>query len=88
MLYPIFSYSDGTEVTASRPDEDGNVDIYVERFDKNRDAFNYARIRIPNPVLVSSKGYTEADITMMLERYSAIQEDIIDYVTDKGKGSA
>lgn len=88
MFYPIFTYEDGTEVTASKPDEHGNVDLYVEKFDKEKDTFIHATFVLPNATVKSSSGYDERELNDMLSKYSEIQDDIIGYVMDKVKVSA
>ncbi len=88
MLYPLFTYNDGTEVTASKPDENGNISVYIERFDVNRDAFINATIILPNATIKSSSGYDEKELDELLREYSEIQEDIIGYVMEKVKKSA
>ena len=62
MLYPLFTYEDGTEVTASKPDEKGNVSIYIERFDVKKDAFINATIVLPGATVKSSSGYDEKEL--------------------------
>ncbi|MCR4908535.1 MAG: hypothetical protein K5985_06855 [Lachnospiraceae bacterium] len=88
MLYPLFSYDDGTEVTASKPDENGKIFIYVEKFDNELDGFINATIAIPNASVVSSTGYSQKELDEMVSEYSKIQEDIISYIMDKVKKSA
>lgn len=88
MIYPIFTYNDGTEVTASKRDSNGKVSLYIERFDTDRDMFVNATILIPQPVVVSSTGYSEKELDSMLQEFSKIQDDIIEYVADKEKKSA
>ncbi|MBQ8995722.1 MAG: hypothetical protein IJ091_07890 [Oscillospiraceae bacterium] len=88
MLYPIFTYEDGTEVTASKPDKDGRVSLYIEKFDIEKDEFINATIQLPNPTVLSSFGYSNQELDDMLDEYNRIQEDIIDYVIDKVKKSA
>ena len=88
MLYPIFTYNDGTEVTASKPDANGSVLLYVEKFDIQKDEFINATIMIPNASIVSSSGYDKKELEQMLSEYSRIQEDIIGYVRDKERRSA
>ena len=88
MLYPLFTYKDGTEVTASKPDENGNVSIYIERFDADKDAFINATIVLPNARVKSSSGYDEKELNEMLSDFSEIQEDIIGYIIEKVKKSA
>ena len=41
MLYPIFSFEDGTEVTASKPDVNGKIFLYIEKFDINNHKLFY-----------------------------------------------
>lgn len=36
MLYSVFTYEDGTEVTASKPNKNGSVTLYVEKFAENK----------------------------------------------------
>lgn len=88
MLYPIFSYNDGTEVTASKIETDGTVKVHTEKFDEISDRFIYATIAIPNARVLSSEGYSDEELNALLERYSKIQEDIIDYVAEKEVKSA
>ena len=88
MRYPIFSYDDGTEVTASKPDNNGKILLYIEKFDKERDDFINATIILPEASIVSSKGYDETELNEMIEEYSEIKDDIIDYVLEKVKISA
>ena len=88
MLYPIFTYEDGTEVTASKPDADGNILLYVEKFDVNKDDFINVTFVLPSVTVQSSSGYDDTEINEMIKNYSAIKEDIIDYVKDKEKKSA
>ena len=88
MLYPIFSYDDGTEVTASKPDENGKVLLYVEKFDVSKDEFINATFVLPNMEIKNSYGYNESELDDMVKKYSEIQEDIISYVTEKVKRNA
>ena len=83
MLYPIISYEDGTEVTASKPDSNGRITLYTEKFDKEADEFIYAEILIPNPTVVSSRGYDREALDEMLRDYAEIQDDVMEYVMDK-----
>lgn len=88
MIYPLFTYEDGTEVTASRPDSSGNVLVYVEKFDEEKDAFINATIVLPSVTIQSSSGYSKSELDEMLSEYSKIQDDIIGYVKDKVRISA
>ncbi|MCR4717243.1 MAG: hypothetical protein K5656_08685 [Lachnospiraceae bacterium] len=83
MLYPIFSYEDGTEVTASKPDDDGNISVYIEKFDNEKDSFINATVILPNSTVKSSVGYSEKELDAMVCEYSKIQDNIIRYVMDK-----
>ena len=85
MIYPLFSYEDGTEVTASKPDSNGNVTLYIERFDERIDSFINATIVIPNASIKSSYGYTQEELDNMLVKYSKMQYDIIEYIKNKSK---
>ncbi len=87
MLYPVFSYDDGTEVTASNPDESGNILLYVEKFDTQLDCFVNATFQLPGVNIVSSSGYSKEKVDAMVKEYLAIQDDIVDYVMDKVKQS-
>ncbi len=80
MLYPVFTYEDGTEVTASKPDAYGKVLLYIEKFDASRDQFINATIILPDNVVKSSTGYNEQELAEMLKEYAEIKDDIIDYV--------
>lgn len=88
MVYPIFSYDDGTEVTASKPDISGNVFLYVEKFDEEKDSFVNATFIIPNARIDSYFGYSEEEVNEMLRQYSEVQDDIVDYVKEKVRESA
>ena len=83
MMYPVFSYDDGTEVTASSPEKDGSIILYVEHFDAQRDEFINATFRLPGVVLISSNGYSEKELDAMSREYKAVQDDIMNYVMDK-----
>ena len=88
MRYPVFSYDDGTEVTATKPDAMGNIMLYIEKFDRDSDSFINATVSLPNLSIVSSNGYDKKDLEEMLEEYAEVKEDIIDYVMEKVKKSA
>lgn len=88
MLYPIISYEDGTEVTASKPDAEGKVAVYTEKFDTTTDSFIFAEIILPDAVVKSSNGYSDKELKKLINRYSKLQNDIIGYVTEKVKQSA
>jgi len=88
MLFPVFSYNDGTEVTASKPDEKGNVLLYVEKFDISKDEFINATFILPNMEIKSSHGYNQQELENMVKKYSEIQDDIIGYIMEKVKKSA
>lgn len=83
MLYPIFTYGDGTEVTASKPDSNGKVLLYIEKFDAAKDQFINATIILPDNVVKSSAGYTDKELKEMLNEYAEIKDDIISYVKEK-----
>ena len=88
MRYPIFSYDDGTEVTASKPDNNGNILLYIEKFDRESDGFINATVMLPDLSIVSVNGYERKELDELLEEYSEVKEDIIDYVMEKVKKSA
>ena len=88
MRYPIFSYDDGTEVTASKPDNNGNIMLYIEKFDRESDEFINATVMLPDLSIVSINGYERKELDELLEEYSEVKEDIIDYVMEKVKKSA
>lgn len=88
MLYPIFSFEDGTEVTASKPDVDGKVSLYIEKFDINKDMFINATIELPGAYLISSNGYTKDELDDMIKEYAKVQGDIIAFVMEKEKKDA
>lgn len=88
MRYPIFSYDDGTEVTASKPDNNGNIMLYIEKFDRESDEFINATVMLPDLSIVSVNGYERKELDELLEEYSEVKEDIIDYVMEKVKKSA
>ena len=84
VLYPIFTYSDGTEVTASKPNAEKQVFLYIEKFDIQKDSFINATIVLPGAKIQSSSGYSEVELDEMVGLYSEIQDDILDYVMEKG----
>ncbi len=88
MCYPIFSYDDGTEVTASKPDDKGNIMLYIERFDRKSDGFINAKVMLPELSIVSVNGYDSKELDELIEEYSEVKEDIIDYVMEKAEQSA
>ncbi len=88
MRYPIFSYDDGTEVTASKPDDNGNILLYIERFDSESDSFINATIMLPELSIVSVNGYDNMELDELIEEYSEVKEDIIGYVMEKVEKSA
>ena len=88
MRYPIFSYDDGTEVTASKPDENGNILLYIEKFDRESDGFINATVRLSDLTIVSVNGYDSKELDELIEEYSEVKEDIIDYVMEKVRKSA
>lgn len=88
MLYPVFTYDDGTEVTASRPDEDGRIFLYVEKFDTLRDEFINATFILPGAEVKSSHGYSEQELVCMSKEYIELQDDIISYIKEKVRRSA
>jgi hypothetical protein len=88
MLYPIISYGDGTEVTASRMSDDGTVKVYIEKFDESKDSFINIEMLIPKAKVISSSGYDKSDIDSFVKRISAIEKDILEYVKEKGKDIA
>ena len=88
MLYPIFSFEDGTEVTASKPDVNGKVSLYIEKFDINKDMFINATIELPGAYLKASNGYTNDELDAIIKEYAKIQSDIIAFVSEKEKKEA
>lgn len=88
MLYPIFSFEDGTEVTASKPDVNGKIFLYIEKFDINKDMFINATIELPGAYLKSSNGYTKDELDNMIKEYAIIQNDIISFIMEKEKKDA
>ena len=87
MFYPIFTYEDGTEVTASRPDTNGKITLYIEKFDAAKDSFINATIDIRKMTIESSNGYSDEELTSMLKEYSQIKDDIVDYIIEKEEWS-
>ncbi len=88
MRYPIFSYDDGTEVTASKPGVKGSLMLFIERFDRASDGFINATVMLPELSIVSVNGYDSKELNELIEEYSEVKEDIIDYVMEKVKKSA
>jgi hypothetical protein len=88
MLYPIVSYGDGTEITASKMSNEGTVRVYIEKFDENKDSFINIEILIPNAKIISSNGYSKESVEGFIKRISAIENDILDYVKEKEKNIA
>ncbi len=87
MKHPLFSLGDGTEVTASSM-KDGQVHVYTERWSDEKDMFLHADIVIPGAVVISSEGYSDEEIRKMQDHYTKLQNDIIEYVTEKETISA
>ena len=83
MLIPVFTLDDGTEITASRPDEKGNITLYVEKIDKTQDSFASVSVLLPGTRILSCNGYSPEDAQSMAEEFLQIQEDIIGYVKEK-----
>lgn len=83
MKYPLYTYSDGTEVTVSSV-QDGKVRVCTERFDADRDMFFTAIISIPDGEVLSSTGYPESEVRAMVDLYTKLASDIIDYVAGRG----
>lgn len=82
MKHPLYTYGDDTEVTASSV-RDGKVRVYTERWDSDRDMFVSVEIMIPDGTIVSSNGYSEAEVSALVEKYQKLADDIIDYVREK-----
>ena len=82
MKHPLYTYDDGTEVTASSV-RDGKVRVYTERWDSGRDMFVNAEILIPDGTVISSNGYSEAEVFTLVNKYQKLAEDIIEYVQEK-----
>ena len=85
MRYPIFTYNDGTEVTASKLTQTNSLRIYTEKWDDSADAFIFAEISLPDGEILSSSGYTDEELRKMKNRYLTLSEDIISYVREKEK---
>lgn len=77
MLYPILTTNDGTEITASKPDINGVIFVYLEKFDVEKDMFVHATITIPNVSIYSYAGYTEKEIKELLQYIHKIEKEII-----------
>lgn len=83
MFYPIFTLEDGTEATASKPDENGNVFLYVEKFDSTKNMFDKVTFQLPGVAIISSCGYSTDELKTMQKEYSVIQNDIVSYVMEQ-----
>lgn len=83
MIYPVFSYDDGTEVTASKPDEKGKVLLHVEKFDAEKDSFIYVTFVLPDMEVESFQGYDQQEMEDLRKKYSDIKEDIMGFVKEK-----
>lgn len=53
MLYPVFTCDDGTEITMSKPDKEGQILLYIEKFDIEKDEFIDATVCL-NDMIVKS----------------------------------
>ena len=82
MKHPLFSLGDGTEVTASSL-KDGQVHVYTEKWSDEKDMFIHADIIIPGAMVVSSEGYSDDEILKLQDRYTKLQNDIVEYVAEK-----
>ena len=87
MKHPVFSLGDGTEVTASSI-KNGQVHVYTEKWCDEKDMFLHADIVIPGAMVVSSEGYSKEELSKMVEQYTKLQNDIIEYVTERETISA
>ena len=82
MKHPLYTYDDGTEVTASSV-RDGKVRVYTERWDSDRDMFVNAEIVIPDGTVISSNGYSEAEISALVAKYQKLADDIMECIQEK-----
>ena len=88
MKHPLYTYNDGTEVTASSV-KDGEVRVFTERWDSTRDMFVNTEIVIPNGTVLSQNGYSETELNKLVERYKKLSADIIEYVQEtENEGAA
>ena len=82
MKFPLYTYDDGTEVTASSI-HNGKTRVYTEKWDQSRDMFIHAEIMIPDGTIISSDGYTEDEVKSMVKIYRQLASDIIEYIQEK-----
>ena len=53
LKHPLFTYEDGTEVTASSA-KDGKVRVFTEKWDVESDSFKNIEVLIPDGVIISN----------------------------------
>ena len=82
MKHPLYTYDDGTEVTASSV-RDGKVRVYTERWDSDRDMFVNAEIVIPDGIVISFNGYSEAEVSALVAKYQKLADDIMECIQEK-----
>lgn len=88
MKYPVFTYDDGTEVTASKINVDGTFKLYIEKWDNTRNGFNHLMILLPENQILECEGYDSNEIKSMCEYYDLLKEDIKEYIEEKESESA
>ncbi len=90
MLYPILSLSDdfNTEITASKPNDNNEVKVYVE-WVNNDDFDNIAYLISPNKPTTVIEQDTKDEVKarqyfLLVEK---MKTDILDYIVEKQKES-
>jgi len=88
MKYPVFTYDDGTEVTASSISEDDSFRLYIEKWDEERNDFIHLLLQMPEGTVIENNGYTTDEAVRMCHDYNIIWADIFDYIKEKENESA
>jgi hypothetical protein len=90
MLYPILSLSDdySTEITASKPNDNNEIKVYVEWVD-NDDFENITYLISSNNQTIVIEQNTNSNSEVRLKYYydliEKMKNDIIEYIDDKQK---
>ena len=88
MLYPILTLSDeySTEITASKPDRNNEVKVFVEWV--NNDDFENITFLISaekKAYIIEQNTKDEVRMKRYLNLVEKMRADILDYISDKGK---
>jgi len=82
MRYPVMTLIDETEITASMIEENGQYQIYVEKWSVEHDDFDHFTVQMPELVIIESKGYSDKDRDEIFQHITNLQQDITDFVKE------